>query len=88
VLDVRDVLLALSLDHTRIAPRPIETRVPPRHVDLPAYQALHDGPATIGDVAERAGLALLDAAMSLARLEQSGWLHQVDGWYERAGAAP
>jgi hypothetical protein len=39
-------------------------------------------------VARLADRPLLDVAMALARLEQSGWLHQVDGWYEALGSPP
>lgn len=88
VLDVTDVLTALSLDHRLQAPAPVETRPAPRSADLPVLQACRVEPLTIGEVATRTGSDLLTAAMSLARLEQSGWLVQVDGWYEAAGSPP
>jgi predicted Rossmann fold nucleotide-binding protein DprA/Smf involved in DNA uptake len=86
VLDVADVLLALSLDHTRTTPAAFDHRIPPRPSDLATYRACVDRPQTIGEVAERHGVDLLAAAMSLARLEQTGWLAQVDGWYEAVGS--
>ena len=88
VLGVDDVLLALSLDHSRTAPGRAELRAPPRAADLGIYRACAIGPATIGEIAVRAGTDLLTAAMSLARLEQHGWLVQVDGWYESVGSPP
>jgi hypothetical protein len=41
---------------------------------------------TIGEVAAEVGCDLVAAAMSLARLEQAGWLVQADGWYEANGS--
>ena len=86
VLDVADVLLALSLDHTRCTPAAYEHRAPPRPSDLATYRACRDQPQTIGDIAQRHDVNLLVAAMSLARLEQTGWIAQVDGWYEAVGS--
>ena len=88
VLDVGDVLLALSLDHSRTIPALSEQRVAPRPADMGVYRVCARGPATIGEIAELAGVDLLSAAMSLARLEQRGWLVQVDGWYESVGSPP
>jgi hypothetical protein len=31
-------------------------------------------------------LSLVDAAMSVARLEQNGWIQQSDGWFETVGS--
>ena len=88
VLDVGDVLLALSLDHTRTVPALAEQRITPRAGDIGVYRVCARGPATIGEIAQLAGVDLLTAAMSLARLEQRGWLVQVDGWYESVGSPP
>jgi hypothetical protein len=32
----------------------------------------------------RTGLSLVECAMSLGRLEATGWVRQVDGWFERS----
>lgn len=88
VLGPADVLLALSLDHTRTAPVVIDVRVPPRRGDVAVHRVCVRGPATIGEIADLAGVDILDAAMALARLEQQGWLVQVDGWYESVGSPP
>jgi hypothetical protein len=37
-------------------------------------------------VAAQLDVPMLEAAMMLARLEQSGWLVQVDGWFEAMGS--
>lgn len=81
-IDVTDILVALELDHLRFDPAPGEWRVPPRPMDHEVLEVCVAAPCTIGDVAERLGRPLVDVAMSLARLEQHGWLHQSDGWFE------
>ena len=81
-IDVTDILVALELDHLRLAPAPAESRTPPRPEDLEVLAACVERPCTIGDLAQLLGRPLLDVAMALARLEQLGWLHQSDGWFE------
>ncbi len=88
VIDVADVLTALALDHRLQAPPLPDPRPAPRSVDLPVLSACQDEPVTIGEAAVRAGLDLLTTAMAVARLEQTGWLHQVDGWYEAVMSPP
>jgi len=88
VLDVADVLTALALDHRLVTPNGVDTRPAPRSADVPVLVACHAEPLTIGEVALRCGVDLLTAAMAVARLEQAGWLHHVDGWYEALGAPP
>jgi DNA processing protein len=88
-IDVDDVMVALGLDHTRAAActtTPFDGRVPPRPSDVTAYRVCAARASTLGDVADALGLDVLDAAMSLARLEQGGWLAQVDGWFEAVGS--
>ena len=86
VLGAGDVLLALDLDHSRAGPVFAEQRPRPRGTDLAVYRACAQRPLTIDEVAETNRCDLLAAAMSLARLEQMGWLVQADGWYETNGA--
>jgi DNA processing protein len=87
VLGVDDVLMALDLDHTRTGGATFaEQRPRPRDADLAVYRACAERPRTIGEVAECSGSDLIAAAMSLARLEQGGWLVQADGWYEACGS--
>jgi len=86
VLGAGDVLVALDLDHRRTGPLHVEHRRPPRPDDVAALDACRERPRTIGDVAGCTGGDLLRAAMSLARLEQAGWIAQVDGWYEAIGS--
>jgi DNA processing protein len=84
-IDVTDILVALELDHLRLSPAPAEGRTPPRPDDLEVLATCAERPCSIGDVAVRVGRPLVDVAMSLARLEQLGWLHQSDGWFEALG---
>jgi DNA processing protein len=93
VLDVGDILIALALDRLPLDRLPserlaLDRRRRPRADDLVVLQACSGVPRTIGEVARFADRPLLDVAMALARLEQSGWLHQVDGWYEALGSPP
>jgi hypothetical protein len=53
---------------------------------VPAYRVCAASASTVGDVAERLDAPVLEVAMMLARLEQAGWLIQVDGWFEAAGS--
>jgi DNA processing protein len=93
VLDVGDILIALALDRLPLDRLPserlaLDRRPRPRTDDLVVLQACSGVPRTIGEVARFADRPLLDVAMALARLEQAGWLHQVDGWYEALGSPP
>ncbi len=81
-IDVTDILVALELDHLRFDPLPADGRVPPRDADLEVLHTCVEQSRTIGDVAGCLGRPLVEVAMSLARLEQHGWLHQSDGWFE------
>jgi DNA processing protein len=84
-LDVDDVLVALSLDHSRTGPLFADQRVRPRFADRAVYELCRSRACTIGEVVEITGRPLIEVAMSLARLEQSGWVGQSDGWFEVIG---
>lgn len=85
-LDIQDVLVALEIDHRRVAPDArTDARPRPRRDDIAVYRACAERASTIGELAERTGRALIEVAMSLARLEQAGWLAQADGWFEVTG---
>ncbi|MCU1360159.1 MAG: dprA, partial [Ilumatobacteraceae bacterium] len=85
-IDVDDVLLALRLDHGQTLALLTDHRLRPRPEDLPAYRLCSDSAHTVGDVGVQLQVPMLQAAMALARLEQSGWLMQVDGWFEAVGS--
>jgi DNA processing protein len=85
-IDIDDVLLALRLDHAQTLTLLTDRRLRPRPGDVPAYQLCANRARTVGDAATQLDVPLLEAAMMLARLEQSGWLVQVDGWFEATGS--
>ena len=51
-----------------------------------ASSPLHADPRTIDGVSLALGLSLVEAAMSLARLQSAGWVAQADGWFECVGS--
>jgi DNA processing protein len=83
---VDDVLTALSFQHERSAVLPADLRARPRADDIVVYRAVSTAPRTVDGVVLAAGLSLVEAAMSLARLEAAGWVAQADGWFERVGS--
>lgn len=83
-IEVDDVLAALSLQAVSVPV--VERRARPRAGDLAVYDAVREAPCTIDSVALRCGSSLVEAAMSLARLEQAGWVAASDGWYECVGS--
>jgi DNA processing protein len=85
-IDIADILLALQLDHGQTLALMTDRRLRPRPADVPAYRLCAQQARTVGDVAEHLEMPLLEAAMTVARLEQSGWLLQVDGWFEAVGS--
>ena len=65
-----------------------DQRPHPNGDDRVVYEACAELPCTIGELARRCRLPLLEVAMSLARLERDGWLAQADGWFEAVGSPP
>jgi len=86
VVDVTDVLVALAMDHRRSTGAPTDPRQRPRGADLDVYESCSGEPRTIDGLALVCSMSLVDAAMSVARLEQSGWIQQSDGWFETVGS--
>lgn len=86
VTGVDDVLTALSLQHSRSAVVAADLRARPRGEDISVYRVLYADPRTIDGVALALSLSLVEAAMSLARLESAGWIAEADGWFECVGS--
>ncbi|HEY0520462.1 MAG TPA: DNA-processing protein DprA [Ilumatobacteraceae bacterium] len=86
VVDVTDVLVALAMDHQRSTGAPADPRPRPRGDDLSVYETCTVEPRTIDGLALACSLSLVDAAMSVARLEHAGWIQQSDGWFEAVGS--
>jgi DNA processing protein len=86
VLGAADVLSVLALDHRRSDVRvAVDQRRRPTGSDLVVYRLLGAEPRTLDALVLLSGLALGEAAMSLARLTAEGWVAEADGWFERVG---
>jgi DNA processing protein len=85
VTDVSDVLLALGLDHRRDG-RGYDPRPLPRGDEAKVLDRCRTGSCTLDDVVADVGLPLTQAAMTLARLERSGWVREAGGWFEEVSS--
>jgi DNA processing protein len=83
--DASDVLLALGLVPTNQAAQP-DPRPAPSRSDQQVLDAMGWQPATLDQLAVRAGLLLPDLATALDRLQAAGWTAQRGGWFERVAA--
>ncbi len=82
VTDVDDVLVALGLDTRRAGPASYDPRPLPRGVEAEVLAACRADPRTLEEIVVGLELPIADAAMALARLERSGWVHDAGGWFE------
>ena len=82
--DATDVLVALGLDSRRTGAAVYDPRPHPSDEDRPVLELCSE-PRTLEQCCLLSGRTLVECAMSLARLEVHGWLHQVNGWYEAIG---
>src|SRR5207249_1909551 len=83
--DATDVLVALGLataGNGRPSP-PVTTPPPEDHDAVVVLDALGWEPATVGQVADRAGLPLASASVTLVHLERDGWVARRGPWWER-----
>ncbi|MEO5724058.1 MAG: hypothetical protein ABIQ39_14800, partial [Ilumatobacteraceae bacterium] len=86
VVDASDVLVALALESRRRVPLVADQRPRPRSADIAVYEACAAEPRTIDAITLVLGAGFVEVAMSLARLEQAGWVSSIDGWFETVGA--
>ena len=77
-----DVLLALGLDNRRRGRSQYDPRPLPRGADAEVLARCRRDPCTLDDVVVDLHLPIADAAMTLARLERTGWLQEAGGWFE------
>ena len=82
VTSADDVLTSLGLDTRRQGAAVFDPRPALRGVDRAVVEQCRSDPRTLDEVASSFGLALCEAAMTLARLERAGWLREVGGWFE------
>lgn len=88
VLGVDDVLAALQLDHRLAGSGRTDRRRPVGGDERVVLEALRERPRTVEGLTLVTGLALVDVALRLARLEVDGWVVQSDGWYEAVPSHP
>jgi DNA processing protein len=86
VTEAADVLLALGLDHRRVG-RGYDPRPLPRGEEAKVLDRCRADPCTLDDIVAL-GFSMTDAAMTLARLERSGWLREAGGWFEEVVSCP
>lgn len=87
VTEPADVLLALGLDHRR-AGRGYDPRPLPRGEEARVLERCRADPCTLDDIVADVGLSITEAAMTLARLERSGWIREAGGWFEEVTPCP
>jgi DNA processing protein len=83
-----DVLMALGLDTRRKGQVAFDARPRPRGVEAEVLTLCQMNACTLDDVIRTLSLPVAEAAMALARLERSGWLFEVGGWFEAVGVWP
>ncbi len=82
VTGVEDVLLVLGLDNRRCGRSQYDPRPLPRGVDAEVLARCRRDPCTLEEVVVDLHLPMADAAMTLARLERTGWVQEAGGWFE------
>lgn len=82
VTSVDDVLAMLGIDHRRQGELPFDPRPLPTGRQAQVLEACRVEPSTLDMLATATGLTLVDTALAAARLERSGWLVEVGGWFE------
>lgn len=86
VTSVDDVLMMLGLDHRRAGAARFDPRRRPDGVEATVLEVCRAEPRTLDGIVAATGLAIATAALAVARLEQTGWLQEADGWFEPVGS--
>lgn len=81
VVDVNDVLIALGLD-TRRRDQACDVRRAPQGDERRLLEIIGSTPRTLDEIALLAGCTVVDAALTLGRLEEMGWVDFRDGWWD------
>ncbi|MGI9052427.1 MAG: DNA-processing protein DprA [Ilumatobacteraceae bacterium] len=82
VMGVEDVLLALGLDTRRAGRSVYDPRPLARGVEATVLERCRRDPCTLEEIVVELSLPMAEAAMTLARLERTGWLQEAGGWFE------
>jgi DNA processing protein len=83
--DTDEILVALGLDGRRAGRARFDPRPLPRGIDAGIVEFCTTRARSVDEIVDEFALALADAAMALARLEQQGWLRETGGWFETLG---
>ena len=73
---------ALGLDSTRAGNRRVDTRRLPAGDERPVLSLCVEQAQSVETIAQLLDLPLAASALALARLERSGWVSEVGGWFE------
>lgn len=82
VTSVDDVLVALGLDSRRAGRTDYDPRPLPRGVEAEVLARCRRDACTLEEIVVDCRLTIAEAAMTLARLERTGWVHEAGGWFE------
>ena len=82
VTDVGDVLIALGLDSRRAGTATFDPRPQPRGLEADVLETCRRDPSTVEELVLELGISMSEAAMTVARLERSGWVREAGGWFE------
>ena len=80
--ETSDVLAALGLDTARAGRGRVDRRPIPRGLEAQLLECCRQSATTIEQIVTELDLDLSDVALALARLERSGWVREVSGWFE------
>ncbi len=78
-----DVMMALGLDHSRTGAVSYDGRPRPSGIDRELWDLCIEA-RTLDQFVLLTGHSLVDCAMAAGRLELTGWLQQLSGWFERS----
>jgi DNA processing protein len=76
------LLVALGLDGRRAGRGRVDLRATPQGAAARVLATCRGGPQSVETVARIHAISLAEAALTLARLERSGWLAEAGGWFE------
>ncbi|MBM3729811.1 MAG: DNA-processing protein DprA [Actinobacteria bacterium] len=82
VTSAADILSVLALDHRHIDVVSRDERTPPDPRDVGVLEACSHGPVTLDQLMIATACTLADLALSLGRLEATGWVVEEAGWWE------
>lgn len=82
VVGVDDILVALGLDNRRASAASFDPRPRLSEQDAHLVAVMVGAPFSLDEFVIRTGVPLLEAAISLGRLEALGWVVNNSGWWE------